>query len=113
MPGNDAIRLAGKPLDRVPTLAHVADIVDDRERTAAMQIAVEMRGIRRQHHRTARGLDPYYLQAVGMAADAMQRHAGCDLAIIRMKGHAFAEDVADHRRHMFHRKRMTQAAETH
>jgi hypothetical protein len=111
--GNDAIRMAGKPLDDFPALAHIADVVDNRKRAAAMQIAVVMRGIRRQHDRTARGLDPHHLQTIGMAADAMQRHAGGDLAIIGMELHAFAEDVADHQRHMLRRIWMAQAAEAH
>ena len=78
-----------------------------------MQIAVVMRGVRRQHHRPARGLDPHHLQAVGMAADAMHRHAGRDLAIAGMKGDALAIDMAHHQRDMLDRKRMPQRAEAH
>src|SRR3981189_1498356 len=75
VPGDDAVGMAGETLRDFPALEHVAEIVDDRKRTAAVHVAVVMRGVRRQHHRTARGLDPHHLQAVGMPADPMQRHA--------------------------------------
>src|SRR6266404_5821099 len=98
VPGDDAVGMAGKTLDDFPSLEHVAEIIDDRKRTAAMHVGVVMRSVRRQHHRTSRSLDPHHLQAVGMAADAMQRHAGRELAITRMKADPLAEDVTDHQR---------------
>ena len=73
-----------------------------------MQIGVIMRGVRRQHHRAASGLDPHHLQAVGMAADAMQRHARRNLAVAGMKGDALAIDMAHHQRDVLDRKRMPQ-----
>src|ERR1700722_18486388 len=42
---DDAIGMTSQPLDGFPALAHVADVIDDRKWAAAMQIAVEMRGI--------------------------------------------------------------------
>ena len=113
VPGDDTVGIAGQPCRDIPALEHVADIINDRERHAAMHVAVVMRGVRRQHHRAARGLDPHHLQAVGMAADAMHRHAGRDLAVAGMKGDALAKDMADHRRHVLDRKRMPQHAVTH
>ena len=105
--------MAGEPLDDFPTLRHVADIVDDRKRAAALQIGVVMRGIRGQHHRAALGLHPHHLQAVGMAADPMHGHAGGDLAIAGMKGDALAIDMAHHQRDMLDRKRMPEHAGAH
>jgi hypothetical protein len=98
--GDDAVGMAGEPLDGFPACAHLSDIVDDRKRAAAMHVGVIVRSIRRQHHRAAGGLDPHYLQAVGMAADTMQCHARRDLALAGMKSDALAEDVAHHQRHM-------------
>src|SRR6478735_11548227 len=98
--GNEAIGVAGEPLDDFPTLRHIADVVDDRERAALLQIGVVMRGVRGEHHRPARGLDPHHLQAVGMAADAMHRHTRRDFAVAGMEGDALAIDVAHHRRDM-------------
>ena len=86
-------------VEHVTTMVrHVADIVDDRKRAALLQVGVVMRRVRRQHHRPARGLDPHHLQAIGMAADAMHRHARRDLAIAGMEGDALAIDMAHHRR---------------
>jgi hypothetical protein len=51
VPGNNAVGMAGEPLDGFLPLTHIANVVDDRERAAAMQIAVEMRRVRRQHDR--------------------------------------------------------------
>src|SRR5258705_10079469 len=54
VPGDDAVGMAGKTLDDFPSLEHVAEIIDDRKRTAAMHVGVVMRSVRRQHHRTSR-----------------------------------------------------------
>ena len=105
--------MAGEPFDDFPALRHVADIVDDRKRAALLQIGVVMRGVGCQHHRPARGFDPHHLQAVGMAADAMHRHARRDLAVAGMEGDALAIDMADHRGDMLDRKRMPQHAVAH
>ncbi len=113
VPGDAAVGLAGEALDDFPAQAHVADIVDDRKRAAAMHVGVIMRSIRRQHHRSPRGFDPHHLQAVGMAADPMQRDAGRDLAVAGMERHPLAEDMAHHQRDMLHRKRMPQRPKTH
>src|SRR3984957_6864313 len=51
MARNDPVGMAGQAFDGFPALTHVADIVDDRKRAAAMEIAVEMRRIRCQHDR--------------------------------------------------------------
>ena len=36
---NDAIGMTGETFDNLPALAHVADVINDRKRAAAMQIA--------------------------------------------------------------------------
>jgi hypothetical protein len=48
-----------------------------------------------------------------MAADAMHRHTGRNLAVAGMKGNALAIDMADHLRDMLHRKRMPQDPVAH
>ena len=72
-----------------------------------------MRGVGRQHHRAARGLDPHHLQAVGMAADAMHGHAGRNLAVAGMEGDALAIDMAHHQRDVLDRERMPHQAVAH
>ncbi len=110
---NDAIGVPGQPLDGFPPRTHVADIVDDRKRAAAMEIAIEMRRIGRQHNRPPRSRDPHHLQSVGVTADVMHGDAGGDFALAGVKGDALAVDVAHHQRHMLDRKRMAQMAEAH
>src|SRR5262249_35821498 len=104
MPGNETVGMSGKTFDNFPARRHVPDIVHDRERTASMQIGVVMRGIRRQHDRSAFSLDPHHLQAVGMPADAMQRDARRHLAITGMEGDALTVDMTHHQRHVLYRK---------
>jgi hypothetical protein len=48
-----------------------------------------------------------------MAADAMHRHAGRDLAVAGMEGDALAIDMAHHRGDVLDRKRMPQHAVAH
>jgi len=79
--GDETIGVAREALDGLPAHGHVAHIINDRKRAAPLQIGVVMRGIGRQHHRPARGLDLDHLQAVGMAADTVHGDAGRDLAI--------------------------------
>ena len=113
MAGNEAVGMAGEAFDRLPAQRHVADIVDDRERAAALQIGVVMRGIGRQHHRPARGLDLDHLQAVGMAADTMHGDAGRDLAVAGIEIDALAIDMAHHLRDVLDRERMSQQSVAH
>ena len=72
-----------------------------------------MRGIRRQHNRPARGFHAHHLQSVGMAADAMHRHPGRDLAVAGVEGDALAIDMADHGGDVLDRERMPQHAVAH
>ena len=72
-----------------------------------------MRRVRRQHHRPTRGFHTHHLQAIGMAADTMHRHAGRDLAVAGMEGDALAIDMAHHRGDVLDRKRMPQHAVAH
>src|SRR5215211_1288047 len=58
MAGNEAIGMAGEPLDNRPALRHVTNIVDDRKRAAFLQVRIVMRGVRGEHHGAPRGLDP-------------------------------------------------------
>src|SRR5216684_9089641 len=68
VPGDNAVGMAGKTPNDIPALEHVAEIIENRKRTAAMHVGIIMRSIRRQHHRTARSLDPHHLQTVGVTA---------------------------------------------
>ncbi len=110
MSRDDTVGMTGQAVRDIPALEHVAEIVDDRKRAAAMHVAVVMGGVRGQHHRAARGLDPHHLQAVGVAADAVQGHARRDLAVAIVEGDTFVEDVAHHQRDVFHRERKPQQA---
>src|SRR3974390_1671588 len=105
--------MTGETFDNLPALAHVADIIDDGKRAAAMQIAVKMRCIRSKHHGPACRLDPHNLQAVGMAADPMHGDAGCNHTSAGMKRDTLAVDVAHHQCDVFNRKWMTQVPKAH
>ena len=113
VPRNNPVRIARKARHGLPADAHIAKIIDDRKGTAPMHVGVVMRCIGGQHDRPARRLDPHHLEAVGMAADPMQRHSGRNFAFVGMKRDALAEHVAHHQGHMLHRERMPQRSETH
>src|SRR6201996_8103687 len=113
MAWDETIGMTGQPLDRFPPRCHVADIVDDRKRAAAVQIGKEMRRIGCQHYRPARGIDAHHLQAVGMSADPMHGHARSHFAVAGIEGDALAIDVTPHLRHVLDRKRMPQQPVAH
>ena len=70
--GDEAVRMAGEPLDGAPALRHVPDIVEDGKRTPLVQVGIIVRGVRGQHHRPALRLDPHHLQTIGVTADVVQ-----------------------------------------
>lgn len=106
MAGNNAIGMAGKPFDGFPACAHVPDIIKNRKRAAAMEIAVVMRGVRSQHDRASRGRNSHHLQTVGMAANTMDGDTRRDFALAGMKSDALVIDMTHHQRHMLDRKRV-------
>src|SRR5260370_3900718 len=68
VPGDDTVGMARKTSHDIPALEHVAKIIEDRKRAAAMHVGIVIRRIRRQHHRAASRLYPHHPQAGGMAA---------------------------------------------
>lgn len=93
---NDAIGMTSKALDGRPAFSHIADVVNDGKRIAPVDVAIIMRGVRRQHHRSARGLNANHLQAIRVSADVMQRHARRDLVVAVMENDTLTEYMTDH-----------------
>ena len=58
---------------------------------------VEVRGVGRQHHRTAPGLHAHALQPLRVAADMVDGDPRHDLALAVVKGDPVGKDLAHHR----------------
>src|SRR5207253_10795536 len=69
--GDDQLGGSGEPIDRVEGCQHLRQARDDLHGLPGLDVVIEVRGIRREHHGAAPGLDADDLQSGRVAADSV------------------------------------------
>src|ERR1700722_10853848 len=72
MAGHNAGFVSGQSGDGLPSLNHVAHIIDERKWVFSPHVVIEMCGVGSNDDRSPCGLDPYDLKAIGMPTYPMQ-----------------------------------------
>jgi hypothetical protein len=100
MSGDDRVGRGGEGVHGAIALQHLDHIGHDRKGPVLLEIGIEVRGIRGQHHPAAPRHHPGDLQAAGMPADPVHGDAGRHLALAVMEPGAAGEDPPHHLDHI-------------
>ena len=101
MPGDDVVAGRRQLLEGCVALEDVADVVDEREDAALLDMGVEVGRVGGQHDVAPPRAHPHALQAPRVTADAVDADARRHLLRSVVEDHAAGEDLAHHRHHVF------------